>query len=256
MDRRARPRVLRVLRPSFDRRAPGRSPAARGVRDGHLIGYVDLHGAEPDRRELGFLVGERRLWGRGVWNGCGRRGLHHGFAEVGLREIWGGSAGRRRGIRAHPARLGTRETGTGDRGTYLGEHPHYRQFGMTADEFMTTSLSSPDRRVGILAPRCRWWVVRRCADDRCGALGSHGRGRNPHRRGRPSRRGELADGPLHVVVATWRRSCGRSGAHDAPRSGQRLSGSRGSSPAGARWQARPAGRPQPGSDGGDRTSGE
>lgn len=35
-------------------------------RDGQLIGDVDLHGTTPGRRELGYTVGPRALWGRGL----------------------------------------------------------------------------------------------------------------------------------------------------------------------------------------------
>ncbi|MDQ0375550.1 GNAT family N-acetyltransferase [Cellulomonas humilata] len=130
---------------SFYRRSIAEPPAdllrLGAFRDGHLIGYVDLHGAEPDRRELGFLVGERRLWGRGVGTAAAAAGLHHGFAEVGLREIWAEALDANEASVRILRRLGMRETGTGDRGSYLGEHTHYRQFVMTADEFMTTSLS-------------------------------------------------------------------------------------------------------------------
>ena len=31
-----------------------------------LVGYVDLHGDEPHQREIGFVIGERARWGRGL----------------------------------------------------------------------------------------------------------------------------------------------------------------------------------------------
>ena len=36
------------------------------VHHGILVGYVDLHGDEPHRRELGFAIDGRSRWGRGL----------------------------------------------------------------------------------------------------------------------------------------------------------------------------------------------
>lgn len=34
--------------------------------DDEVVGYVDLHGSDPDRRELGYLVGGRERWHQGI----------------------------------------------------------------------------------------------------------------------------------------------------------------------------------------------
>jgi hypothetical protein len=36
------------------------------IHRGVLVGYVDLHGDEPHRREIGFVIGERGRWGWGA----------------------------------------------------------------------------------------------------------------------------------------------------------------------------------------------
>ena len=127
---------------SFHRRSISEPPAdlvrLGVVREGRLVGYVDLHGDEPDRRELGYLIGERRLWGRGVGTAAAAAGLHHGFTEIGLREIWAEALDANDASVRILRRLGMRETGTGDSATYLGEPTHYRQFTITADERATT----------------------------------------------------------------------------------------------------------------------
>jgi len=41
------------------------------MHEGILVGYVDLHGDEPHRRELGFVIGERSRWGVGLGRGRG-----------------------------------------------------------------------------------------------------------------------------------------------------------------------------------------
>ncbi|MEV4342904.1 GNAT family N-acetyltransferase [Actinoplanes sp. NPDC049596] len=58
------------------------------VENGDLVGYVDLHGTEPARRELGYVIGDSRRWGRGLGGAAARAGLTHGFGELGLTHIW------------------------------------------------------------------------------------------------------------------------------------------------------------------------
>ena len=36
------------------------------IHEGHLVGYVDLHGDEPYRRAIGFAIGNRDRWDRGL----------------------------------------------------------------------------------------------------------------------------------------------------------------------------------------------
>jgi RimJ/RimL family protein N-acetyltransferase len=55
-----------------------REPPAGLVRlgvagDGELVGYIDLHGSKPHRRELGSVIGDSRRWGRGLGSAAARR---------------------------------------------------------------------------------------------------------------------------------------------------------------------------------------
>jgi RimJ/RimL family protein N-acetyltransferase len=105
------------------------------IHDGTLVGYVDLHGDEPDRRELGFAIGDRRRWGMGLGRMAAAAGLDYGFSQLGLREIWAEALdANQRSIRVLE-RLGLAERGRGEDGVFLGQPTHYRRFAITADRW-------------------------------------------------------------------------------------------------------------------------
>lgn len=121
---------------SFHRRIitepPGDLLRLAAVHQGELVGYVDLHGSEPARRELGYVIGDSRRWGRGLGRQAARAGLDHGFRGLELAEIWAEA------LDANPASvrilqaLGMTETGPGEPGTYLGAPSYYRRFTLDA----------------------------------------------------------------------------------------------------------------------------
>ncbi|GAB1641405.1 GNAT family N-acetyltransferase [Krasilnikovia sp. MM14-A1259] len=102
------------------------------VHDGELVGYVVLQGPEPQRRELGFVIGDSRRWGHGLGAQAAQAALDHGFTDLGLHEIWAEAWA------ANPAsvrilqRLGMREIERGESGTYLGAPTYYRRFTIAA----------------------------------------------------------------------------------------------------------------------------
>lgn len=100
--------------------------------DDRLVGYVDLYGDEPSRRELGFVIGDRTVWGKGIGTIAASLMLDHGFDDLRLATItaqaWNANE-RSVGILR---RLGMRETGRGDTGEYCGTRTYYRQFEITA----------------------------------------------------------------------------------------------------------------------------
>ena len=103
---------------------------------GGLVGYVDLHGSEPRRSELGFLIGERRLWGRGLGRRAAAAALGHGFVRMGLDEIWAEALDVNAGSMRILLGLGFRSTGTGDTDEYLGVPSVYRPFALSAGEWV------------------------------------------------------------------------------------------------------------------------
>lgn len=114
------------------------------IHNGVLVGYVDLHGGEPHRRELGFVIGERSRWGRGLGRLAGAAGLGYGFGQLGLQEIWAEAFdANQRSIRILQ-RLGLVETGSGDEGVFLDQPTYYRRFAITAMDW-TTKNDENDR---------------------------------------------------------------------------------------------------------------
>ncbi|RZT28194.1 RimJ/RimL family protein N-acetyltransferase [Kribbella sp. VKM Ac-2569] len=101
-----------------------------------VVGYVDLAGAEPDRRELGYVVGPSERWGRGLGGMVARLGLAYGFDVLGLQEIWAEAVDANRASVRILAALGMTEIGRGDDEPFLGTVSYYRRFsiGRTAWE--------------------------------------------------------------------------------------------------------------------------
>lgn len=103
------------------------------IHDGRLVGYVDLHGDQPRRRELGFLIGERRLWGRGLGFLAAAAGLDHGFTNLGLEVVWAEALdANQRSVRIL-RRLGFEETGRGEEESFLDQPSYNRRFDIDAD---------------------------------------------------------------------------------------------------------------------------
>jgi RimJ/RimL family protein N-acetyltransferase len=113
------------------------------VQSGALIGYVDLHGEEPHRRELGFVIGERDRWGQGYGLAAARAGLAYGFEVLGLHQIWAEALdANQRSVRVLQ-RLGMVETGAGDDDMFLGAPTYYRQFVIGAREWRRSGPQAP-----------------------------------------------------------------------------------------------------------------
>lgn len=117
---------------AFHRRLIAAPPAdllrLAAVHNQHLVGYVDFHGSDPNRRELGFLIGPREAWGRGLGLAVGRAGLRYGFQDLGLEEIWAEALDANRASVRILQKLGMTETGWGDEDNFLGLPARYRQF--------------------------------------------------------------------------------------------------------------------------------
>lgn len=103
--------------------------------DGRLVGYVALQGTEVGRRELGFVVGARAVWGSGVGTAAAAAGLSHGFLTMGLSHIWAEAVDANTASVHILERIGMRETSVGDQVTYLGQPSYYRQFAVSRADF-------------------------------------------------------------------------------------------------------------------------
>lgn len=101
--------------------------------DGHLVGYVDLHGCELDRRELGFVIGERARWGSGLGGMAAAAGLDHGFGCLGLQSVWAEALDANQRSVHILQRLGMIETGLGDQGAFHGQPSQFRRFSISSD---------------------------------------------------------------------------------------------------------------------------
>ncbi|MFL4472962.1 GNAT family N-acetyltransferase [Paeniglutamicibacter sp. MACA_103] len=102
---------------------------------GVLVGYVDMHGSEPGTRELGFLIGERSRWGRGLGRQAAAAGLDYGFGEMGLEVIWAEVLERNARSMSILRGLDFTETGTGGEGEFMGEPSVYRRFALDAADW-------------------------------------------------------------------------------------------------------------------------
>lgn len=103
------------------------------IHDGDLIGYVDLHGDEPVCRELGFVIGGRDRWGRGLGRLTAAAGLDYGFDRLGLQKIWAEALDANRRSVNILRGLGLVEIGNGADGVFATQPSHYRQFAITVD---------------------------------------------------------------------------------------------------------------------------
>ena len=95
-----------------------------------MVGYVDIQGEEPDRRELGYLVGPSCRWGRGLGLAAARAGIRCGFEVMKLGAIWAEALDANAASVRILQRLGMEETGRGDDSTYLERPTFYRQFSL------------------------------------------------------------------------------------------------------------------------------
>jgi len=105
------------------------------VLDGDLVGYVDLHGDEPDRRELGFVIGERARWGLGIGHLTAAAALDYAFDHLGLGHVWAEALeANQRSVRILRG-LGMAEAGLGGHDLFLDQPSRYRRFSIAAEDW-------------------------------------------------------------------------------------------------------------------------
>jgi len=96
-----------------------------------VVGYADLHGTDPDSRELGYVVGPSTRWRQGLGAAVARLGLEYGFTQLGLSEIHAEALDGNRPSIHILIGLGMTETGRGGEEPFLGAASYYRQFSIT-----------------------------------------------------------------------------------------------------------------------------
>lgn len=116
------------------------------VADGdRVVGYTDLFGQDSAERELGFVIGERAMWGRGLGTMAASLTLEHGFSILGLStivaEAWDANDGSIRILR----KIGMRETGRGETGVYLEKPTFMRRFVVHAIDWRNRNHSEKCR---------------------------------------------------------------------------------------------------------------
>jgi RimJ/RimL family protein N-acetyltransferase len=99
------------------------------------VGYVDLAGDEPNRRELGYVIGPSDRWGQGLGGTVARLGLEHGFDLLGLDEIRAEALDANHASVRILSSLGMAETGKGAEEVFLGAPSFYRQFSIAKKEW-------------------------------------------------------------------------------------------------------------------------
>jgi RimJ/RimL family protein N-acetyltransferase len=100
------------------------------VADTEVVGYADLAGQEPDRRELGYAIGPSARWGQGLGGIVARLAIEHGFQKLGLQEIWAEAVDANQPSIRILKSLGMTETGRGDDEPFLGAPSFYRRFSL------------------------------------------------------------------------------------------------------------------------------
>ena len=100
------------------------------------VGYVDLHGAEPGFKELGYAVAPSSRWGHGLGTALAVAGLDYGFGRFGLERIWAEAAQANVASVRILERIGVRDKGEGDVVMFLGRSTTYRRFEISRGEFL------------------------------------------------------------------------------------------------------------------------
>jgi len=110
------------------------------VYDERLIGYVDIRGEEPHRRELGFVIGDRAHWNRGLGSAAAAAALRFGFEQLDLRWMWAEALDANPGSIRVLQRIGMVETARGEDGVHLDARTFYRCFSITREAWIQSRV--------------------------------------------------------------------------------------------------------------------
>src|SRR5699024_11915008 len=80
--------------------------------DDAVVGYVDLHGTDPEVLELGYVIGPSVRWGQGLGTAAARLGLRYGVTVLDLVGVWAGAPASNTATVRLLHRLGNADAGT------------------------------------------------------------------------------------------------------------------------------------------------
>lgn len=101
-----------------------------------VVGYVDLHDADPRDKELGFLVGPSHRWVHGLGRRLAEAGLAYGLGELSLDRIWAEAPEANTASVSILRSLGMSETGRGAPGQFLQIDSYQLQFRISRQEWL------------------------------------------------------------------------------------------------------------------------
>ena len=99
--------------------------------DGELVGYADLHGSEPERRELGFLVGPSSRWGQRLGLSIAAKAVARAWESTDAHEIWAETHPQNARAIGVLRAIGMTEPGEGDEDEFVGVRARMRQFAVS-----------------------------------------------------------------------------------------------------------------------------
>lgn len=105
------------------------------VADGRLVGYVDLHGDDPQVLELGCLIGPSSRWGVGLGTVAAGLGLRYTFTVLDLVGVWAQAPATNTASVRILQRIGMLDAGMGTPTTFAGEPTRYLRFSITRAEW-------------------------------------------------------------------------------------------------------------------------
>ena len=115
------------------------------VLDGVVIGYVDLHGTDPEVLELGYVVGPSARWAQGLGTAAARLGLRYAFTVLDLVGVWAEAPANNTASVRILQRLGMLDAGMGEQTTFADEPTRYLRFSLTKAEWLSTLERAPGR---------------------------------------------------------------------------------------------------------------
>ena len=113
--------------------------------DDAVVGYVDLHGTDPEVLELGYVIGPSVRWGQGLGTAAARLGLRYGFTVLDLVGVWAEAPASNAASVRILQRLGMADAGAGGPTTFRDEPTRYLRYSITRAEWHATLDRAPGR---------------------------------------------------------------------------------------------------------------